>query len=217
MLDLCPDHGNELQVVLVSRRADDVATFLAHPLATLGSDGSALPLDIGADAPHPRSYGAHARLLGHYAVHLGLLAVEAAVAKMTSRRRAASASPTAVSWRPAWRPTWCVRQGHGPRSGDVRTTGPAADRRASRDRERRSRRRRRRAHRRPRRAGSQRNESLRSRHSSTRRSPILSSTAYEARDVGADTLIAANGRDASSRMAQATQREPISFSSSSSE
>ena len=84
MLDLCLAHGNELQVVLASRRADDVATFLAHPLATLGSDGSALPLDIGADAPHPRSYGAHARLLGHYAVHLGILSVEAAVAKMTS-------------------------------------------------------------------------------------------------------------------------------------
>ena len=52
MLDLCADHGNELQVVLASRRADDVATFLAHPLATLGSDGSALPLDIGADVRH---------------------------------------------------------------------------------------------------------------------------------------------------------------------
>ena len=84
MVDLCLAHGNELQVVLASRRADDVATFLAHPLATLGSDGSALPLDIGADAPHPRSYGAHARLLGHYAVHLAILSVEAAVAKMTS-------------------------------------------------------------------------------------------------------------------------------------
>ena len=84
MLDLCLDHGNELQVVLASRRSDDVATFLAHPLATLGSDGSALPLDIGADAPHPRSYGAHARLLGHYAVRQGLLPVEVAVGKMTS-------------------------------------------------------------------------------------------------------------------------------------
>ena len=73
MLDLCLAHGNELQVVLASRRADDVATFLAHPLATLGIGR------FGAATRHrrrratPTELGAHARLLGHYGVRLGLL------------------------------------------------------------------------------------------------------------------------------------------------
>jgi N-acyl-D-aspartate/D-glutamate deacylase len=85
MVDLCDTFGNELQVVLVTRRADDVATFLAHPLATLGSDGFALPLSLGADAPHPRSFGVHARWLGRYVRSERLVPLESAIAKLTSR------------------------------------------------------------------------------------------------------------------------------------
>jgi N-acyl-D-amino-acid deacylase len=47
-------------VVLFYRLASDVAEFLAHPLAIVGSDGSALPV-TAPGRPHPRSFGAHVR------------------------------------------------------------------------------------------------------------------------------------------------------------
>lgn len=64
-LELCGRHGNNVQVVLFYRQEQDVREFLAHPLSIVGSDGSAMP--IGAPGrPHPRSFGAHARLLQRY-------------------------------------------------------------------------------------------------------------------------------------------------------
>ncbi|MDP1650503.1 MAG: D-aminoacylase [Rubrivivax sp.] len=56
----------------------DVERILAHPLAMIGSDG--LP---GDGVPHPRLWGTFPRVLGHCARERGLLALEAAVHKMT--------------------------------------------------------------------------------------------------------------------------------------
>jgi N-acyl-D-amino-acid deacylase len=57
---------------------EDVDRILAHPLTMVGSDG--LPHDR---APHPRLWGSFPRVLGHYVRERRLLALEAAVHKMT--------------------------------------------------------------------------------------------------------------------------------------
>jgi len=66
---------------------EDVRRALAHPLAMIGSDAAAsAPYGIlGKSHPHPRSYGAFPRVLGHYAREENLFPLEEAVAKMTSR------------------------------------------------------------------------------------------------------------------------------------
>lgn len=57
---------------------DDVSRILAHPLAMIGSDG--LPHD---SVPHPRLWGAFARVWSHYGRERGLLTLEQAVHKMS--------------------------------------------------------------------------------------------------------------------------------------
>jgi N-acyl-D-amino-acid deacylase len=65
---------------------EDTERMLAHPLAMIASDGSALatsgPLSEGA--PHPRNYGTFPRVLGHYARERRLFPLEVAIMKMTS-------------------------------------------------------------------------------------------------------------------------------------
>lgn len=56
----------------------DVRRILAHPHTMIGSDG--LPHD---PHPHPRLWGAFARVLGHYARDVGLFTLEEAVRRMT--------------------------------------------------------------------------------------------------------------------------------------
>lgn len=82
-LKLCLDHGNTVQVVLHYRTEADMTTFLASPLAVVGSDGSALPLDQGTDRPHPRAFGTYPRVLGRYVREQRLLSLPQAVHKMT--------------------------------------------------------------------------------------------------------------------------------------
>ena len=60
-------------------REDDVRRVLAYPPTMIGSDG--LPHDAH---PHPRLWGAFARVLGHYARDVGLFSLEIAVHKMTA-------------------------------------------------------------------------------------------------------------------------------------
>ena len=66
MLALCERYGNEVEVVLFYRTESDMLAFLGHPYAVVGSDGSAMALDQGADRPHPRSFGTFPRVLGRY-------------------------------------------------------------------------------------------------------------------------------------------------------
>jgi dihydroorotase/N-acyl-D-amino-acid deacylase len=61
---------------------EDVERILASPLAMVASDGE-VPV-FGRGAPHPRSYGTFARVLGVYVRERGLLSLEEAVRKMTS-------------------------------------------------------------------------------------------------------------------------------------
>ncbi len=57
---------------------EDVRRILAYPHSMIGSDG--LPQDRH---PHPRLWGAFARVLGHYARDVGLFSLETAIHKMT--------------------------------------------------------------------------------------------------------------------------------------
>lgn len=82
-LRLVARHGNSVQVVLFYRAEADVAEFLAHPLAVVGSDGSAMSVHA-AGRPHPRSFGAHARLFRRYVVERKKLSLADAVRKSTS-------------------------------------------------------------------------------------------------------------------------------------
>jgi N-acyl-D-amino-acid deacylase len=64
----------------------NVDRVLAHPLVMIGSDGSSMaPTGHAAETrPHPRSYGAFARVLGHYTRDRAVLDLPTAVRKMTS-------------------------------------------------------------------------------------------------------------------------------------
>lgn len=83
-LDLCLEHGNSAQVVLFYRTEADMTTFLAHRLAVVGSDGSAVPLDQSGLKPHPRGFGTFPRILGRYVREQNLLSLSDAIRKMTS-------------------------------------------------------------------------------------------------------------------------------------
>ncbi|MDA0379202.1 MAG: D-aminoacylase [Bacteroidetes bacterium] len=60
----------------------DVATIMQHPWTSISSDGGIPALDEGV--PHPRNYGAFARVLGRYVREDGVLSLEEAVRKMTA-------------------------------------------------------------------------------------------------------------------------------------
>ena len=61
---------------------DDLVRILKHPVTMIASDGE-VPV-FGKAAPHPRSYGTFARVLGRYARDLHVLTLEDAIRRMTS-------------------------------------------------------------------------------------------------------------------------------------
>jgi N-acyl-D-amino-acid deacylase len=65
---------------------ENVETVLRHPLVMVGSDGASMaPLGRTAQSrPHPRSYGAFARVLAHYCRERKIFGLPEAVRKMTS-------------------------------------------------------------------------------------------------------------------------------------
>jgi N-acyl-D-amino-acid deacylase len=65
--------------------ADNVELVLRHPLVMVGSDGYAMaPVGRAAQSrPHPRSYGAFARVLGYYCRERKIFELPQAVRKMT--------------------------------------------------------------------------------------------------------------------------------------
>lgn len=83
VLRLTAAGGHRVQVVLRYRTEEDMQAFLADPCTTMGSDGSAVGYDLADRRPHPRFFGASARLLGRYVRELGLLDLPTAVHKMT--------------------------------------------------------------------------------------------------------------------------------------
>ena len=73
--------GSALDVTMILHYADDdaVRTIAAHRLQLVGSDG------IFGARPHPRLWGTAARFLGRFCLREGLLPLEEAVARLTSR------------------------------------------------------------------------------------------------------------------------------------
>jgi N-acyl-D-amino-acid deacylase len=61
---------------------EDVLRILRHPATMIASDGE-VPV-FGKEAPHPRSYGTFARVLGVYVREQKVLTLEDAIRKMTS-------------------------------------------------------------------------------------------------------------------------------------
>lgn len=85
-LDIMEEEGLMAGAVFHEMSEEDVAKVIAHPLASIGSDGEAeAPYGpLGETASHPRAYGTFPRVLRHYAIDRGLLSLEEAIRKMTS-------------------------------------------------------------------------------------------------------------------------------------
>ena len=79
MLDLLLE--SRLDVTMIEHYASEAAVrrVAVHRLQLVGSDG------IFGAKPHPRLYGTAARFLGRFALREGLVSVEEAVARLTSR------------------------------------------------------------------------------------------------------------------------------------
>lgn len=67
--------------VFHSMSSEDVRTIMRHPWTSLASDGGIPAMDQGV--PHPRNYGAFARVLGRYVRQDSVLTLEEAVHKMS--------------------------------------------------------------------------------------------------------------------------------------
>jgi N-acyl-D-amino-acid deacylase len=77
----------KLRIIFYYRTEEDMKSFLRHPMGMMGSDGLAIQASgpLGAGRPHPRSYGAHSRVLGLYVRETAVLTVEEAVYKMSGQ------------------------------------------------------------------------------------------------------------------------------------
>jgi len=84
-LALCREGGNRIMVVLFYRTEEDMRTFLRCKHSVMGSDGSAICFDQGSRQPHPRNFGATARVLGRFVRELQDLDMATAIAKMSGR------------------------------------------------------------------------------------------------------------------------------------
>ncbi len=84
-LELCRDGGNRIMVVLFYRTEQDMRTFLACKHSMMGSDGSAICFDQGGRQPHPRNFGATARVLGRFVRDLHDLDMATAINKMSGQ------------------------------------------------------------------------------------------------------------------------------------
>jgi N-acyl-D-amino-acid deacylase len=77
------DDGGLTRGIFVNMSEKDVRRVMQLPWVAVGSDGVALNIDAPG-LPHARSYGTHARILGHYVREEGVLTREDAIRKMTS-------------------------------------------------------------------------------------------------------------------------------------
>lgn len=79
VFDLLVEERLEVSMVNFSMHSEDVATIMQHPMGMLGTDG------LLGGKPHPRAYGSTARILQKFVRQDGILRLEEAVARMTSR------------------------------------------------------------------------------------------------------------------------------------
>jgi N-acyl-D-amino-acid deacylase len=86
-IDLILEDDNRTTMVNFVMADDDVEFLLPKPESMIGSDGRAFTPGgpTGEGRPHPRSYGAFPRVFASYVREKGLLTLEEAVHKMTSK------------------------------------------------------------------------------------------------------------------------------------
>ena len=83
--DLLADEQMAAYAVYFSMSDADVKLAMQQPWVGFGSDGSAVSTEMAfMGHPHPRFYGTHARVLGHYVREEKVLSLADAVRKMTS-------------------------------------------------------------------------------------------------------------------------------------
>ncbi len=81
--DLIIEEEAGVAAVTFGMDEDDVRYILANPFTMVGSDGSAMSLDIPGK-PHPRTFGTFTKVLEKYALEENLISIEEAIRKMTS-------------------------------------------------------------------------------------------------------------------------------------
>ncbi len=86
IMDVLLEEGGRVSMVYFTMKEEDVRLAMQQPWVSVGSDGTAVRPDgpLGRGKPHPRFYGAHARVLGKYVREEHVLPLEEAVRKMTS-------------------------------------------------------------------------------------------------------------------------------------
>ena len=82
-LELMAEESGRIAGIFHNQSEEDLQVAMRRPWIAVGSDGSAINLDASG-SPHPRNYGTHARVLGHYVRDQKVLTLEDAVRKMTS-------------------------------------------------------------------------------------------------------------------------------------
>ncbi|WP_254534000.1 N-acyl-D-amino-acid deacylase family protein [Natrinema gelatinilyticum] len=76
--DVLLEAGTGVSMITHSQSEADVREMLAHEYVAVGTDA------LFGGSPHPRTYGAYPRILGHYVRDENLLTLEEAIRKMTS-------------------------------------------------------------------------------------------------------------------------------------
>lgn len=87
IMDLVVADRGETSCITFIMDEDDVRLALSHPLVSIDTDSSARAEDgpLSESKSHPRAWGTFARILGKYVREEGLLTLEEAIRKMTSR------------------------------------------------------------------------------------------------------------------------------------
>lgn len=85
LYDLLLEENGSVPTIYFLMTEEDVATAMASPLVSFGSDGTAVKPEgvLGEGKPHPRWYGAFPRILGKYVREEKALSLESAIRKMT--------------------------------------------------------------------------------------------------------------------------------------
>jgi len=86
MRELLIEEENQVGMITFMMKEENLQRILAHPLVSIGSDGSAVaPYGIlNKGKPHPRYYGTFPRVLGKYVREEKIMTLPEAIRKMTS-------------------------------------------------------------------------------------------------------------------------------------
>ena len=86
MRDLLIEEENQVSMISFMMKEENLRRILAHPLVSIGSDGSAVaPYGVlKKGKPHPRFYGTFPRVLGKYVREEKIMTLPEAIRKMTS-------------------------------------------------------------------------------------------------------------------------------------